>query len=862
MVPRFRGRVEERAAAQIGRDICLWLGVVVCPALIPLAAIAAGAVGGGFLLPATAVVWLLAATAVSFAAAFAAYTTRWATWLVVAVGATFVFASWLLARDAGADALRPSLLALAESRAPGMAASASEDSAAVLEIEGTLDEDATATPSGFALKIDVDRAADRDGWHPVAGGVRLTVYGRLAARESGQWLAGRRIRTTAQLRRPSSFRDPGVADSRVSMARRGTILVGSVKSAALVELCHTGSWAAELAAACRALVRRAVTDCVGRWGERSAAIVTAILIGDRAGLSDDVRERLQQAGTYHVIAISGGNIAILAGLSMLLLRLFGVGSRTACLGTAGALVFYAGLVGGGASVVRATLMGVTYLLARLGDHRGAPLNALGVSVSIILVLSPLAIFDPALALTAGATLGILIGSARMAPHLPRAGWLRAPATLGLASISAELALLPVAAFVFSRVTFAGLVLNFAAIPLMAVAQIAGMALLPVWAVSSLAGRAIGLVAHLGATGLVESARLVDEAPWLARRVPPPGWVAMGVYYVGWMAWIWSSSTGSMPVLQRARRHIGYAGLAMVGASALWIVGSAWVPTGAAGDGRLHLTVLDVGQADATLVRFPNGRTLLVDAGGFRGPSAFDVGTRVIAPALWAIGVRRLDWLAITHGDPDHAGGAAAVVRDFRPGEIWEGVPVPPDALLGALRRSADRAGTRWRTITAGDAMKIGGVDLIVWHPPPPEWERQTVRNDDSVVLELRLGGVSVLLPGDVGREVEETLTPRLAAAAFRVLKVPHHGSASSSSAAFLAAVRPDLAILTVGRGTVVARDVLGRYRDTGASLLRSDRDGAVSIATDGATVEVRSFTGRRLAFAVPPPAAARRFRRP
>jgi competence protein ComEC len=833
------------------------------PALIPLVAIVGGVVTGCALLPEARVLVLTPATLVSLATAVTAHATRRAMCFVIAIGSTFFFASWLLAVDASADAVRPSLLVLAESRTPGMATGSADESAAVLEIEGTLREDATTTPNGVGLVVDVDRASDRDGPHRVSGGVRLTVYGSLAAKEAGRWLAGRRVRATAQLRRPSTFQDPGVPDSRLSLARRGIVLMGSVKSSTLVEMCRTGSWNAELAANCRAVVRRAVAECVGRWGERSAAIVTAILIGDRAGLADEVRERLQQAGTYHVIAISGGNIAILAGLSMLLLRMIGVGSRAACAGTAIALVFYAGLVGGGASVVRATLMGVTYLLARLGDHRGAPLNALAVSVSIILVVSPLAVFDPALALTAGATLGILMGSARFASRLPRTRWLRAPAALGLASISAELALIPVAAFVFSRVTFAGLVLNFAAIPLMALAQVAGMVLLPLWAISGRAGLVAGLVAHLGATGLVESARLVDEAPWLASRVPPPGWLVISAYYLGWMGWVWSSRPVEVAGAHgRSRVLIGRCGLAMAAASALWIVASPSTLMPAASDGWLRVTVLDVGQADATLVRFPDGRALLVDTGGSRGPSPFDVGSRVVAPALWSAGVRRLDWLAITHGDPDHAGGAAAVLRDFRPREVWEGVPVPPDSLLKALRLGAHRVDARWRTVRAGDTMRLGGVEVTVWHPPPPDWERQRVRNDDSVVLELRFGGVSIVLPGDIGREVEATLAPRLALSAFRLLKVPHHGSATSSSAAFLAAVRPDVAVLTVGRGTVIARDVLNRYGDTGTTLLRTDRDGAVMVGTDGVTVEIRTAAGARLGYRVTPPARALSPRRP
>jgi competence protein ComEC len=812
-------------------------------------AIAAGAATGTILLPAIPLTVMVPALVVASAAAVAAFLLVRPRAFVATITAVFGLSACLLAIDRSAEALHPSLLVLAERRAPGLIAGLSGEPPLTLEVDGTLREDASRSPGGYSLSLAVDSAADGGGRCRVSGGLVLTVFGDLAATKAGGWLAGRRVRVTAQLRPASSYLDPGVRDSRLSLARRGTILVGSVKSAALVEISGRGSWVAELAARCRGFARRAVSRAVGSWSERSAAIVIAILIGDRAGLDEEMRERLQQAGTYHVIAISGGNIAILAGLTMFLLRLCGVGRRTACAATAAVLVFYAGLVGGGASVVRATLMGVTYLLARMGDHRGAALNALGVSVSLILVATPLALFDPALALTAGATLGILVGSQRLGDRLPSSPWLRAPATLGLASLSAELALFPVAAFFFSRVTFAGLALNFAAIPLMTVAQVAGMAVLPLSCVFSAAASTAGLIAHLGAAGLVESARLVDVAPWLARRLPPPSGIVIAAYYAGWLVRL---------AIARRRRvvaHLARVGAAVAVLSGLWVVVSPNQITHPRGNGNLEVTFLDVGQADTLLVRFPDGRSLLVDTGGQRGTSTFDVGARVVTPALWAIGVRHLDMLAITHGDPDHIGGAPAVVKDLRPREIWEGVPVPPNPLLGALRRDADRFGVAWRTVRRGDRWEISGVTVRVLYPPEPDWERQRVRNDDSVVLELAFGGVSVLLPGDISGAIEREVAPWLTPAAIRLLKVPHHGSASSSTPEFLAAARPTVAVLTVGRGTVIARDVVARYRDADVILIRTDAEGAVTFSTDGTHAAIRTFKGGCRCF---PPAPVRR----
>ena len=631
-------------------------------------------------------------------------------------------------------------------------------------------------------------------------------------------------------------------DARVALARRGTILAGGVKSAALVEVRAPGSAAHEAAAAVRLRTRRAVERHVGSRSSRSAAIVVAILIGDRAGLDEEVERRLQEAGTYHVIAISGGNIAILAALAVFAFRSLGARRRTTSLAVIALLVSYAFVVGAEPSVTRATVMAVLFLGARLADFKTGPVNALAASAALLLAASPCSAGEVGFALTFGATLGILVGARLVGAGRSVPRWARGPFGLLLASVSAELALIPVSAWAFSRVTFAGLVLNFAAIPLMTVAQVAGMAVVPLDAAWPAAASVAGFAAHLGAEGLVRSADLVALAPWLSYRLPPPHPLAIAVYYLAWAAWLVPPRAGATPRGVRLRR--GSAAF-LVGGSLLWILVEPRTLLWPGISGRLRVVVLDVGHADAILVQLPDRRSLLVDAGGALVGGSFDIGGRVVAPALWALGTRRLDALVLTHGDPDHLGGAASVVRDFRPREVWEGVPVPGLAALQSVRRDAEALGARWRTRAAGDRTSLGDVSLTVWHPPPPEWERQRVRNDDSLVLELRYRDVSVVLPGDIGRDVEATLAPHLSPAPLCVLKVPHHGSATSSTAAFLAALAPRVAILSAGPGTRVSDAVLQRYAGHGVRLFRTDRDGAVTLTTDGHTVTLETYTGEK-----------------
>ncbi len=216
----------------------------------------------------------------------------------------------------------------------------------------------------------------------------------------------------------------------------------------------------------------------------------------------------------------------------------------------------------------------------------------------------------------------------------------------------------------------------------------------------------------------------------------------------------------------------------------------------------------------------------------------------------AFGVRRLDTLVVTHGDPDHIGGAPAALRRFSPRTVWEGVPVPPHPGLRALAAAATASSASWRTVQAGDREAAAGVEIRVLHPPPPEWERQRVRNDDSVVLELRMGDVSIVLPGDIGSEGERHVTPRLVPGPITIVKAPHHGSATSSSVPFITAAHPAAVVFSAGRGNRFGHPapvVTARYRAAGASIFRTDEDGAVVVETDGKGAEITTWSGRRVA---------------
>lgn len=803
------------------------------PAAIPAIALAAGIAAGIFLpnfIGLSRTVFL-----VGCLGATVAFVRRVESATTVLLGLGFVLAGVLLGAHANRIVLTTPLGVLFDHHLPP------GEHQLLAVVEGRLRTDAARGPSGVNLSIEVDQIELNGAWQTTLGGIIVGVGGELASNHISEWRAGRRVRLPATLRRPAKYLNPGVTDSERQFAWRGITLVGSTKSDRLVEIVAPGDAVSEASASARAAVRNAVAASVAPWSVRSAAVVSAILIGDRAGLDDEVERRLQEAGTYHVIAISGGNIAILAGLCLLVLRVMRIRPRLSAVIIIVLLSAYAMVVEGGSSVGRATLMAAVYLAAQIWDHRTRPANVAALSAVILFCVDPLQVVDAGFALTFGATLGILIGTPLLFNVAAIPPWLQPPIVLLAASICAEIALLPVSAFVFSRVTAAGLIVNFAAIPLMTVVQIAGMAAVALTQLGTSGAVWAGWIAHWAVEGLIGSAGLVDILPWLTRRVPPPSIFLVALYYAALVLAV----SAVVPTFRSARLARVCAVVAI--ACGLWMV-TVPVFTFDRGTQPLRVTFVDVGQGDAAVVQFPDGRSLSIDAGGLAG-STFDIGGRVVSPTLWAVGVRRLDYMSISHGDPDHIGGVVSVFRDFRPFEVWEGVPVPPHRPTKQLRQLADEAGTAWRTLQPADRVWFGEVELRVHHPPHPDWERQRVRNDDSEVLEIRYGGVSVVFTGDIGREVERSIASSFERVPIRVLKVPHHGSITSSSREFLAALHPDIAVISAGRGNPYGHPVatvLERYRDIGAAIYRTDQDGAVIIETDGKAVRVRTFTNRRL----------------
>ncbi len=751
--------------------------------------------------------------------------------------AGFFCGGFVLAADARESSLHPTLRAVLDSEFGGFLIESPGPAGAhaPIMVQAVLEEDAAVQAEFVTLRASVTALAFRGHWRPARGGVRLSVGGTLLSEGADEWRAGRTIEAPVVFRRPARYLNDGVPDFERDLALDGITLFGSIKSGLLVHIHSPGSAVEEVAACARRYLRGVVARWIAPRDQLSGAIVAAVLIGDRTGIPDEIRDRLQAAGTYHVIAISGGNIAVLVLIIVGTLMLAGIRGRPSALISILMLVVYAQVVTSGPSVWRATLMALIHLGARALDHRTPTWHAAAVAAAVMVLVRPLDLQDPGFVLTFGATAALLKVAESGHPILSRSGVLGWCAASLVASAAVEIALLPVAAQTFSRVTSAGVVLNLLAVPLMGVVQAAGMLTTALDAVGISASLA-GWIAHVAAHALVESARLVDVAPWLARRVASPGLLVVLAYYAALTA----------VVVGRKRLRIAGAITLLFAMAAIGfgLTPSQWWVRSSR-HAELRLTMLDVGQGESMLLEPVGSGALLIDAGGAPfGTGGFDIGGRVVAPALWARGVRALDALLLTHADPDHLGGVATTLEAFPVSRIWLGIPVPRHQPSQELLQHATRLGVTVRERRAGESEGLGTTRIRVLHPPEADWERQRVRNDDSVVLEILYGDVALVLTGDIGADTERAILPALTPAKIRILKVAHHGSRTSSSRELLEGWRPQIALISCGRGNTFghpATEVLLRLEAIGARVLRTDRHGEITVETDGRDVRVRTF---------------------
>jgi competence protein ComEC len=785
------------------------------------------------------------------------------------------------------------------------------DTTVPLRWRGRLREDPLHLPWGRRYEIDLEQVEVAGAILPVSGGLRANLYNDPGAAGGPPRLrAGDRVEALLRAQPPRNFLDPGAFDLQGYLARQQIDLTGSLRSGALLHLIDRPppTLLQRLARVRGNLLGR--IDALFPGQSRRAAVLRAMLLGDRSFVDSDTVTAFQKTAAYHVLVVAGLHVGALAVLFFWLCRRlrFSVGVTTMV--TLTALATYVSVVQDRPPILRATLMAAVYLCARPLFRRIELLNTIALTAMLLLLWKPFSLSDPSFQLSFLAT-GVIAGLAlpwidrtsepyrnglrhlgdatRDGVHLPKIAQFRielraavnwiasklhhrlAPRVnsflllitrvalrvweIVLLSVLVQWGITPLLAQDFHRVSLAGPISNIPAVILTSV--IVPLGFLALLATFFWVGMAKGFAVVLGLCVrlLLGTIEWFSRLPRVSYRIPgPPLWLTV-LFFTGLILLAALARSAAARWRTRAQRRrfsapktrLEWMTAAVLFALTVLIVSHPFPP--ALASGRLEVTVLDVGQGDSIFLAFPDGRTMLIDGGGLENSewaggyrSGIDVGEEVVSPYLWSRGIQHLDVVALTHAHHDHIDGLHSVLQNFHVRELWIGRDEETPAFENLLTEARAR-GLRIVHRTRGAQFDWDGVQgEVLW--PPDTGPVRAASNDDSMVLRISDGRLHFLLPGDAQKHSENQLVADHMPLAADFLKVPHHGSKTSSTEAFLGAVAPRIAVVSVGRENSFgqpAESVLDRYASDNVRLLRTDRDGAVTAIADGQHVSVRTF---------------------
>ena len=718
-------------------------------------------------------------------------------------------------------------------------------------VEGLVYRRPIPSPVRTKLYLQVEKISLPEGFIKARGRVLISVK-----EYRGDLRYGDRIRFIAKLSHPRNFNNPGGFNYQRFLACKGIWVTGYLERDTGIAIIarQKGNAFLQLIEAWRDRIRTLLDR---KLPMETRGLMKALILGEREEIPEAVKEEFIVAGVAHIIAISGLHMGIIALVIFSFmkwgLRRFETLTLTldihkfSALGTIPPLVLYTFIAGARISTVRAAIMIIIYLVSILLDRQRNLYNTLAVAALVILVVSPPSLFDVSFQLSFSAVLAILYLVSKFSALIPRTHPLlpRKPNALQtlthqlrifmFVSLAAMVGTWPLVACYFNRISTAGLLSNIVIVPLAGVVVVVGLvasvAALIWLPMSSL----LFTLSSVFSNVVLKMTGLFSSIPHASQFVVTPTLFEIGLYYLLILYLV---------NIRRIKRLVPVSAIlfaVIVTDVSYWYVNTHLIS-------RLQITVIDVGQGDCILVEFPKGKRMLIDGGGLYDDS-FDIGRNVVAPVLWRKKIMKLHYLVLTHPHPDHLNGLKFIASSFGVGEFWENGQGNSSISYLTLREIIRRRGII--RLTVNDAFPprwINGAKVEVLNPfraalndRGDPWSQT---NNDSIVLQISYGTQRFLLAGDIEREAEALLVRSGKQLKSEVLKVPHHGSKTSSTPTFIEAVNPSYAVFTVGYRNIFKLPnpkVLNRYENAGCRILRTDRDGSITLETNGRTLKVTTF---------------------
>lgn len=709
------------------------------------------------------------------------------------------------------------------------------------------------------LTLRLHRAFTESALMPVDGAVLVTVPLESTPSSPLPWNHGDWVLAALSLKHFQNFKNPGGFDYIRSMAGKGIYARASVSNPQSLVRIHPPPWLEKEAATSFSFLQRQIDRfrlsafywLKQRLSPDAADFYGSLLLGYR--IPPAWSERLSRSGVIHLLSISGLHLGMVSlGVFWLVCRtlrlllpslLMKRSDRHYALWPALLAASAYALISGLALPTWRSLIMILLLMGSAFIYRYPdPFTALGVAALLIVLISPESLREVSFQLSFLSMLGLFVVYPplrerflrALGPHAhdpPVAVRVFSPfAEAFLASIAASMMVMPIVIHHFHGISLAGFLANTILVPLTGFTVLPlGLTALCLFAVSEILALPFLLLGSL----------FLELCLWMIPWFSDLSWafVWIGDLSVAHVVAIYSIF-GILAVPWTFRQKAA----ATAGIAFLLLIGTVWerIDTAGASRGMLRVTVIDVGQGTSTLVRFPEGKTMLVDGGGFPDDS-FDVGRMVLAPFLWHEGIRALDAVVLSHDHPDHRNGLRAILAHFDVGSLWETGLDPDEINTDELAKIAARRRITIRRLPElREEQLIDGCRVRVLNPSPVAAGRHTPHgtlNNTSVVLEITYGGTSVLLPGDIDQTVERQILPALRPSEHVLLVAAHHGSDSSNGEAFLEALNPRAVLVSCGTDNAFgfpSQRLLSWCANRGVPCFRTDRQGAIEGVSDGA----------------------------